>query len=281
MAINITEQERALLKTISIPPRPEVLLTVSEEARKPEPNVAVIAKAVSSDVGIASAVLQVVNSAAFRRAKEIESIQQAVMMLGLKRIIPLVKAVALKSSMSNHPLLDDFWQQATTIAQACSGVAKLLGKEELIDNAYMLGLFHMSGVPVMMLGFEQYPDLYQQVDDLGWPELTEQEHKTFGTAHTTLGALLSQQWLLPKALVEIIYYQQDAAGFYQSKELPGVALDLLTILKIARHVAMKSCQSEWLTVQEPIAEYLGLDDIGLEELLDRADEGLHQSSRAG
>lgn len=275
MAINITQQERALLKTISIPPRPEVLLTVSEEARKPEPNVAVIAQAVSSDVGIASAVLQVVNSAAFRRAKEIESIQQAVMMLGLKRIIPLVKAVALKSSMSNHPLLDDFWQQATAIAQACSAVAKLLGKEELIDNAYMLGLFHMSGVPVMMLGFEQYPDLYQKVEELGWPEMTEQEHKAFGTAHTTIGALLSQQWLLPKALVEIIYYQQDAAGLYHSGELPAIALDLLTILKIARYVTLKSAESEWSAVQESIGEYLGLDDIALEELLDRVDQLLH------
>lgn len=220
--------------------------------------------------------LQVVNSAAFRRAKEIESIQQAVMILGLKRILPLIKAVALKSSLSNHSLLDDFWQQATAIAQTCSDVAKLLEKEELVDNAYMLGLFHMSGVPIMMLGFETYSSLYHRVEELGWPDLTEQEHRTFGTAHTTIGALLSQQWLLPKALVEIIYYQQDAADLYHSGELPAVALDLLTILKIARCVVMKSCQSEWQQVQEPIAEYLGLDDIALEALLDQVDQSLQR-----
>ncbi|MCE0558226.1 MULTISPECIES: HDOD domain-containing protein [unclassified Motilimonas] len=274
MAINITSQERALLKSISIPPRPAVLLTVAEEAGKPEPDVSVIAKAISSDVSIASAVLQVVNSAAFRRAKEIQSINQAVMMLGLKRIIPLVKAVALRSAMSSHALLDDFWEQATEVAQASSVVAKLLGKDALVDNAYMLGLFHLSGVPVMMLGFEQYPALYAQLDELGWPALTEREHQSFGTAHTTIGALLSQQWMLPKALVEIIYYQQDAAGFYQSGEMPPVALDLLSILKIARHVVLNNSDSEWAQVQVPIGEHFNLDDIQLEELLDRADEEL-------
>ena len=272
MTISITKQEQTLLQTISIPPRPAVLLAVTEEASKPEPNVAMIAQAISADVGIAAAVLQVVNSAAFRRAREVQSINQAVMMLGLKRIVPLVKVVALRSAMSSHALLDNFWDQATEIAQASAVVAKLLGNDDLLDNAYMLGLFHLSGVPVMMLGFPDYPALYQKLGTLGWSQLTELEYQAFGTSHTTIGALLSQQWMLPKILIDIIYYQQDAASFYQSGEMSATALDLLSMLKIARHVVMKNTDLEWAQVQDQICEHLGLDDIKLEELCDQVDQ---------
>ena len=100
MAITITAEEKKILQSVTIPPRPQALLTVAAEAKQAEPSIPVIAKAINSDIAISSAILQVCNSAAFRRTREITSIDQAVMVLGLKRIIPLVKAVALKASMA-------------------------------------------------------------------------------------------------------------------------------------------------------------------------------------
>ena len=130
MTISITAAEKKILQSVSIPPRPEALLTVAAEAKKPEPEIPVIAKAISSDIGISAAILQVVNSAAFRRAREIESIEQAVMILGLKRIIPLVKAVALKSSMSQSEKLSAFWKRAEAIATGSVAVAKFIDKPQ-------------------------------------------------------------------------------------------------------------------------------------------------------
>ena len=65
MPIEITDAEKKILASITIPPRPEVLLKLSAEAKKPEPNVSVIAHAITEDISISAAVLQVVNSAAF------------------------------------------------------------------------------------------------------------------------------------------------------------------------------------------------------------------------
>ena len=108
MTIEITAIEKSVLQDVTIPPRPEALLNITNESTKEQPDMSIIAKAISEDVSISSSVMQVVNSAAFRRASEIQSIQMAVMTLGLKRLLPLVKSVALKSAMGESERLASF-----------------------------------------------------------------------------------------------------------------------------------------------------------------------------
>ena len=136
MAISVTSQEKEILSNVSIPPRPQALLKIAQEAKKTEPNVKFIAETISEDAAIAAAVLQVVNSAAFARINKINSIQQAVMILGIKRIFPLVKAVALKSALPANNNLREFWQSSSLVASACMLFCQALNKPELTDNAY-------------------------------------------------------------------------------------------------------------------------------------------------
>ncbi|MBW8192599.1 HDOD domain-containing protein [Neiella marina] len=273
MAISVTPQEKAVLKNISIPPRPEVLLKIGEEAKKDDCDVSVIAEAIASDVGISAAVLQVVNSAAFRRAKEIESIHQAVMMLGLRRIYPIVKAVALRSSVKATAELDAIWELASEMAMACAAVCQRIGKPALTDNAYMLGLFHMAGVPIMMQVFDDYADVMALAKTQGWDAVVEQERAQYQTSYATIGALLGQTWKLPAQLVEVIYYQLDTEGLFGSDELSDSALNLLAVLKIARKVVADAggafaIEQEWTSAQDDVIAQLGLDEFSFDELLD-------------
>lgn len=273
MTISITPEEKLILQKVKIPPRPEILLKITDEANKKEPNVDNIAGAIAEDVSISGAVLQIVNSAAFRRAVEIKSIQQAVMMLGLKRIFPIVKTVALKSAMPDMPILQNFWDEASQLAQLSSIIAKRLGKAPLSDHAYMLGLFQMAGVPVMLQVFDDYQDLMKQVDNIGWHSVAEMESKQYNTSHATIGALLGHQWKLPKALVEVIYYLYDVEGIFDSGELEPLVLELLAVIKLARHAGRVKAQMddpEWAAVQDEVGEFLGMDEIELTELVEQA-----------
>lgn len=278
MAIVITEQEKQILQEVNIPPRPEVLLKISDEARKSEPNVECIAQYIAEDISISAAVLQVVNSVVYRRSNAIESIPQAVMMLGFRRIFPLVKAVALKSSICADAELDDFWHMTNTIAQAASHTAALLGRTHLVDNAYMLGLFHLSGIPMMFQAFQEYHCCYEQAVDEGLMALFDAEKAQFGTSHPTLGALVAQEWMLPQSLLHVIYNMQDTEGLFQSDELNDEALELLAILKIARRAVFEklgmSYEAEWLQVEEEIPPFLGIDDVQLEEMLVQIQEAI-------
>lgn len=271
MTIAVTQAEREILASVSIPPRPQALLKIAQEAKQDEPNVKLIADAISEDAAISAAVLQVVNSAAFARAKKIESIQQAVMTLGIKRIFPLVKAVALKSALPENDELREFWESSSMVASACTIFCELLNKSELSDNAYMLGLFHNAGVPIMLQSFESYQTLLSKGVNEGWQDIVDLERDQYGTSHTTLGALLAQQWRLPKAMVEVIYYCHDIEGIFDSDELSKVSLYLLAILKLARSAAdgilhEDANTQEWQMVEQAVNEFLDIDSTQMEEL---------------
>ncbi|WP_143871655.1 HDOD domain-containing protein [Catenovulum sediminis] len=274
MAIQITASEKKILQNVTIPPRPEALLKVSDEAKKPEPDVSVIAQSISSDIAISAAVLQVVNSAAFRRNKEIKSIDQAVMVLGLKRVFPIVKAVALKSAMAASDELTQFWEDSTNIANVCALVCQQLEKPQLGDNAYMLGLFHNAGIPVLCINYPSYYEVMHKAESLGWNDsiLTEERDK-FQTNHTTIGALLGQRWRLPKDLIEVIYYQHDSAGIFTTSELSKVGLWLLAVLKISRHIVLdiqrgNETSDEWEMVREQLLEFFDIEDVELNDIVE-------------
>lgn len=283
MPITVTAAEKTVLQKTNIPPRPEALLTISSESKKPEPDVKVISDAIISDVSISAAVLQVVNSAVFRRDKAIESIQQAVMTLGFKRLIPLVKSVALKSAIGDSDKLSGFWDRASQVATACSLVAQVIGKPQLQDHAYMLGLFHNAGIPIMVLEFEEYDEIMTLAEEQGWDKVPEQERQQFGTSHTTMSALLAQKWKLPPIMVEVIYYQHDVEGLFSSGELSSLGLDLMSILKIARNatqcfVSGEQELDEWLLIQDDILAHLDLSEVDMDNVRDNIVDQLGESS---
>jgi HD-like signal output (HDOD) protein len=275
MTINITAIEKQIIDSVSIPPRPDALLKIIEEAKKAEPNIPVIAKAISGDISISSSVLQVVNSAAFRRMNEIKSIEQAVMLLGLKRILPLVKAVALKSSMQQSERLSSFWKRAESTASASVFVAKALNFPGLMDEAYMLGLFHDAGVPIMFQRFSDYGDFLEIAEKEGWDNYLDEELKRYQTKHSTIGAILGQKWMLSEEMVNVIYDLHDVDGLYTSDELNDESLKLLSILKIARNVIHfvefeQFENQEWNNIRDPLQDYLGLDDDDLASIREKA-----------
>ena len=272
MSLTITAAEKAILADLSIPPRPQVLLTITQETKKAEPDVAVIAEAIASDVGISGAVLQIVNSAAFRRLNEIKSIHQAVMTLGINRVFPIVKAVALKGAMPASKVLDKFWLEANLLASCAAATAEELGFESAKDNAYMLGLFHQAGVPALLQSFPEYESLLAEANDMGWSHLAERERSEYGTTHATVAALIAQQWSLPKVMIEAIYYQHDADGLFSSQELGKSSLLMLAILKIARIVAYRklgvsSEEEAWQESYDSLLAFLNLEDQQLEDTL--------------
>ncbi|ESP93780.1 MULTISPECIES: HDOD domain-containing protein [Pseudoalteromonas] len=273
MAISLTQQEKQILRSISIPPRPEALVEFSEETKSAEPNISKITQILQSDIAISAAILQVVNSAAFRRSKEIESLEQAIMILGLKRLIPLVKAVAVKATVDTPAALDNFWSEQSDIAQLCSTLCQSLNKPALANHAYMLGLFHTVGIPLLCVHFEDYNEVLEVAKSDGWTKATEFEFNKYNTSHATIGALLAQQWKLPKPMINVIYYQHDANGIYRSGELEGIALELLSILKLARHgnfifknTASIEQDPEWHAISDEVLDFINLSEDELDEL---------------
>ena len=76
------EFERTVLE-LGIPPCPKILLDLSAEVRKEEPDLQRIERLVSGDVGLSAALIKTVNSPFYGLRSKVHSVMQAIHMLGL------------------------------------------------------------------------------------------------------------------------------------------------------------------------------------------------------
>jgi HD-like signal output (HDOD) protein len=126
----------------------------------------------------------------------------------------------------------------------------------------------------MLQTFDDYHDLLIKGITDGWEDISELERLKYHTSHTTLGALLAQQWQLPKAMIDVIYYFHDTEGIFNSGELSRVGLYLLAILKLSRSsvdgiLRGDSNTKEWLLLEDHILEFLEIDEIQLEDMREK------------
>ncbi|MEE4243763.1 MAG: HDOD domain-containing protein, partial [Kangiellaceae bacterium] len=83
--------DQDILKGVYIPPQPKLV----DELTMAGTDLDEIARLISSDPGVSAAVLKTVNSPYFGLKSRIASINQAVVLLGIDRVINLVKSMLL------------------------------------------------------------------------------------------------------------------------------------------------------------------------------------------
>ncbi len=263
--------DMATLLTSSLPPRPKILIAVTQEAEKPNANLAVIAKLIAEDVSISAAVLKIINSPAFRRPSAISSIEQAINLLGLKRVMSIVITVAVREAIKTKYNLEDFWQYGAAVGTAGAFVAQYCKKNTLMDDAYTLGLFHDACAAFLMNVHEDYFEFFKAGNAEGWIESYQQQQKRYGTTHALLGAVMAQAWCFPQRIVMAIFHLHTSNDAFERSHSDNVTMTLLAILKCAREIARfyhhnQTNNPEWQHAQAAVLEFLGMDEQDFMEM---------------
>ena len=275
------EQLKRVLQGITIPPQPQVMVDLHMEQAMPEPDMSRIAQIISQDVGLSAAVLKFVNSAYYGLPRKISSIQQAVMMLGIRSIANIVNGLAVKSELSDGAIeeLHNFWDNAMDVASICSSIANQLGFKYQ-DECYALGLFHNAGIPLMMSRFDGYKEVLEQGYQSFDFELTDMENKRFRTNHSVVGYYLAKSWALPKACCYVIAHHHRALKLYEER-IAGDSkyLTFMSILKMAEHISTTYKQLgratedyEWMQIGHYALEHLELTEYDFEGIIDTCRE---------
>ncbi|WP_200176380.1 HDOD domain-containing protein [Ectothiorhodospira shaposhnikovii] len=264
-----------IVDKLVIPPQPEVLRVVVAESRKEDPDLGKISRHISGDASITGGVLQIVNSPLFRRTREISSIQQAVTLLGFTRIYAIVRTVALRNAMSQYPGMEAFWRRGVHVAESAARVASVIERSDLVDEAHLLGLFHMVGIPALSsLAGEEYFSLLKSAPAKGWSKLLPDEMRLFGIHHPRVGALITQRWHIPSSVVHAIDHQYAMDQLTHLDVFHADTADLVVILKLALRFATTVDASlmtyaEWSAWSEQLVDYLALPDpAALDALVD-------------
>ena len=241
---------------ISIPSCPAVLNELRAEIGREDPDVGAIARLVVADVALSVTVLRVVNSPLYGLSRKVESIAQAVSILGLKRLAVLVTNVLVRQALSCKGLdLDEFWERSNKRAFAMCSLAKIHRSIDA-DTAQSAGLLCDIGIPLLMQRFADYGETMKLADDfnVGIPLLLKQfpqyaqiiasghearpkgftdiEFERHGLDHTKIGAMMARSWGLSDTLCQTIRHHHDQA-LLQDPTAPDVLRQLVAICFVA------------------------------------------------
>lgn len=273
MSVALTSEQKELLTQMTLPPRSEMLAALRQEMEASEPNIEAMAELIAKDIGLAGQVLSVVNSPAYSPVQKVDSIKQAVMMLGIEKLMPLIRAASLKSSLISHGFLADYWRYNEWTAQACLVVARLLKRERLANYAYQFGLFQGAGVPLLYLNFEGYEQFIKQSNQIGWSEIATKEEASLHVSHATASAALAQYWRLPATLVKMIYFYYSDNVVEQVGDETSAIAELIAIHRLARYSIDQQTRSiagnkDWQAFKLSTMRTFSLTEQDVAELVD-------------
>lgn len=272
--------EARLLQTLnideipSLPDAAKVAISATLSAKK---SAEAMSKVIAESPSLTLKILKVANSSIYSRIQKVSSIKEAIVLLGFKTVKSIILSVAMKDVFpEERPGWFDyrgFWIHSIATALISEEIAKLLLPHSN-SAAYAAGLLHDIGKAVFLLSNERrYNDVVRLIKS---KKLTfrQAEIEVFGFDHTDVADFLLEYWELPQSLILPIreHHTMDRHA------LEKADMDTL-IVKISNEVShiigFTTFPSEPpYTVTNRIIERLGLLQIDLDRILEKAKKGL-------
>lgn len=264
-----------------LPSPPGTALRVLELCRAEDTDVKEIADAVMADPALSGRLLRYANSAVMGSRREVATIRDAVLQLGLRTVkltaLGFSLAAGLESSCP-HFSLKRFWTESIVTAILARRFAPRFNTDR--EEAFTAGLLARIGRLALAHGL---PDDYAQVAYAVEREKADElqaERSVFGTDSVAFGTQLLTQWAVPTRLIQAIAHQLEPAGAAEDAQPLARALQIATtlaptfvrddpmapsVLHAARHTVEKELQLDeaaWQTLaEEAIGDYRQVAEV--------------------
>jgi putative nucleotidyltransferase with HDIG domain len=212
---NMAELSATIVDNVnSLPQFPENILTVQRLTGDPKADMASIAREISMDPAITADLLKIVNSAQYMLVKKVDSIAEAVKMVGLRGIKNLLYSYGTQKILGEESAeKKELWEHSYKTAFYAFNLIRNFRKDPgVIDDVYVGGILHDMGKIVFA---NVHPDLMQRIHDFcdqkGLPAATF-ENLAAGMNHADIGALIAEKWNFPDSLINAIRYHHDPAS---------------------------------------------------------------------
>ena len=257
---------RGPLKTIVIPPCPDLLQRMRSALGQAEPDLGEIARIAGSDVAMSAALIRTANSPAHSTGQPVQTIGQAMNRLGLEQTAEEMSAYLVRRALPvDHPQLRRFWECAAKRARAMAFIARKLPGMST-DIAHTYGLFCHVGMPVMMQSLRGYAGTLVEADARIDRPFIATENANHRTDHAVVGALVARVWRLAPEVMAAIRRHHDLDMLGDDDTEPEVhtlvAAGLLAEHLMRRHDSAED-DADW-TAHHTAA--LGWLHVGTDEL---------------
>lgn len=227
--ISTREIIETIQSTTSLPPIAMEMQTVLKD---PNSDFRTISDKMKFDPGMVSKILSLVNSAYYGFRSEIVSLQNAIALIGIRKVYEFVLADSVSPMMKKQITGYDMspgqlWKHSVAVGIGAEQLAKKL-KIPSLDYIFTAGLLHNIGK--IILGSFIDADTWPIIEIAFAQDISfdKAEKKVLGIDHAEAGALLLENWKLPKNLVMAARYH------HQPMECPEehVAVELIHIVDV-------------------------------------------------
>ncbi len=208
------EQISRMIK--AFPAMPGAALQLLTLANAPGTTVQQIEAVLRQEPGLTANLLKLANSAYFGIPSQVGSVRQAVLLLGLKRMVQMVVAACASAIMDRGvPGYDlpagELWRHSLAVSVAARGLAGEL-KIQAADEIFTAGLLHDVGK--LVLGQFVQED-HAQIDSALAQGMSFEaaEAAVLGIDHAAIGAQVLAQWSLPEKIVHAVRWHHAPESY--------------------------------------------------------------------
>lgn len=196
-----------------LPTLPTIAFEVARLANDPLAGMSEIVRIIRNDPSMTSKILRVSNSAFYGMPRRVESLNMALVVLGMREVSNLVTSIsvfkAFKANDDSHAFVrQTFWEHSAGTGEIARVLAAKLHMR-LHGIEFTAGLLHNIGKIVL---YQYYPNelsqAFKKAEDERIPSIVA-EQQILGTDHSEVGAWLAEKWSLPNSIVESIRYHHQ------------------------------------------------------------------------
>lgn len=231
-----------------------------------------VAAKVAMDQVLTAKVLRLANSAYFGGARNVATLDQAVVLLGLSALRTLVIASSATGLFPTLPNFDKraFWRNCFLVASLSRELARMAKLDPNV--AFVCGMLHRIGDLLIRVA---EPELSADIDgyeDIG-ADRAETQKKLLGIDFAEVGAELANRWDFPEVIQEAIRSQLDPASCEEKANYAAV-LNISSHLVKVTDAEMDEDDEEFFPEEQAQLLGLGKDRVlhRLEVILEKGED---------
>lgn len=199
---------------------PKVYFELQEALKDPDKTFQDLGHIISYDPALSARLLKIVNSAFYGFPSKIETISQAVSIIGMDQLSDLALATLVIDKFQGIPnslfSMEKFWRHSMACGVAARSISEFRGDRN-VERLYLAGILHDIGRLVI---FKKEPTMARDViyrSEEQQESICLSERELMGFDHADVGRELLKAWRLPPRLVEAVgcHHQPQTA-----KEFP-------------------------------------------------------------
>ncbi len=261
--------EADIARTVSIPPRPALLVAVQREMSRDIPHLNKVVELINRDSAMAGNLLATANSAFYSPGRRINAIPEAIALLGTSQCAAIMTGLITRRVLgTGGMMMARFWDVSEKRAKGLAFLAREIHAPPA-DLAYNFGLFCDIGIPLLKARFGTYLATLTVANQESSDHFLQVENTRHGVNHAQLGALLAEKWGLAPEVIQAIRAHHSPA-ILQEKTVPATVRTLIAcnylVEKALEEYRGKPEALEWRDGGALAMESLGLSPGDVENI---------------